>query len=215
MVGHRLSAVGLVLTIMLYGCAGISGVESYVNKKYQSKSNSVNKLAIVPLTHLGPSLACTGKCPPLEQVTDESFEKSFGELSGKIFILPMVKTRVFFSTNTDLLKKLLDITYSRQDLDNDPGLQKTLDGSELASLRERLEGADLLLVPARFDLVPQFGSIFGNSEFRLYDLHSGSLIYSSSEKINVNRSDEPGRGLTALVLISKAKEAFEKFYLRQ
>lgn len=57
--------------------------------------------------------------------------------------------------------------------------------------------------------------VFGYSEFRLYDLHAGTLIYSSSAKMNVNRADEAGRGVMAFVLIGRAKGDFEKFYLNK
>lgn len=213
MLRHLLAVCWVVSITALYGCSGITGVNAYVNKQYQNKPRFPNKLAIVPLTRLGPPLACPGKCPPLEQVSDESFEKSFKEFSGKVALIPMAKTRRFFDSNPNLLNRLLGLKYSEEDLSNNPGIQTTLDSEELATLRERLENADLLLVPSKLDLVPRLGGIFGYSEFRLYDLGVGSMIYSASRNMNVNQGDEPGRGLMAIVLLGMAAEDFEKLYL--
>ena len=215
MIGYRLAVYGLALITALYGCSGITGVNAYVNKQYQDKPKPNAKLAIIPLTRLGPSLACSGKCPPLREVTDEFFEKSFDGFSGKVMTVPIASTRSFFEAHQDLLNKLLDIKYSYQDLSADPGLKTVLDSKKLLSLREELANADVLLVPARFDLIPKFAGTSGYSEFRLYDLASGSMIFSSSRNMNVNRSDEEGRGLMAAVLIGRAASDFDKLYLNK
>lgn len=215
MTKYLLMFCGIASTILLHGCAALTGESVFANKQYQNRPSFPNKLAIVPLTRLGPPLACSGKCPPLEQATDQVFEESFGKFSDKVSLTPMAKNRSFFNANPDLLTKLLDIKYSEQELRDNPSLETALNSAGLASLREQLENADLLLVPAKLEFAPNLGMVFGYSEFRLYDLHAGTLIYSSSAKMNVNRADEAGRGVMAFVLIGRAKGDFEKFYLNK
>lgn len=200
-------------TLVLHGCSWLTEPNVYVNKQFDTKLKPAGKLAIVPLPRLGPSLPCTGKCPPLEQVTDQSFQKSFEGFPGEVRTVPMATTRTFFEGKPDLLNKLIGIKWSTQDLRNDPGLRKILSGEELASIREELGNANLLLVPARFDLIPHLGTVVGYSEFQLYDLDSGSMIFSSSRNMSVNRAEEADRGLMALVLISHGKSDFERLYL--
>ncbi|MBA5869621.1 MAG: hypothetical protein GDA68_06450 [Nitrospira sp. CR2.1] len=168
MIGLRQVVYGLVVTLVLHGCSWVTGSNVYVNKQYDTKP--AGKLAIVPLTRLGPSLPCTGKCPPLEQVTDQSFQKSFEGFPGEVQTVPMATTRTFFEGKPDLLNKVIGIKWSTEDLQNDPSLRKILSGEELASIREELGNANLLLVPARFDLIPYLGNVVGHSEFQLYDL---------------------------------------------
>lgn len=213
MIGYRQVVYGLAFTLVLHGCSWVTGTNVYVNEQYDTKPKPAGKLAIVPLAHLGPSLPCTGKCPPLEQVTDEYFQKSFEAFSGEVQTVPIATTRTFFQGKPDLLNKLVGIKWSTQDLRNDPGLRKILSGEELASIREELGNANLLLVPARFDLIPYLGNVVGYSEFQLYDLDSGSMIFSSLRNMTVNQAEEAGRGLMALVLISYSKSDFGKLYL--
>ena len=210
----RLAAYGASLVVLLDGCGSLSGQDTYINKQYESVPKAAKKLAIVPLTRLGDSLDPSGKSPLLTKVTDEYFEKSFADSPGRVSLTPMAKARSFFQTNPDLLDKLLDATYSKQQLKNSPGLKNILDSAEVSRLRQGLDGADLILVPAKLDLVPQWRGIFGYSEFRLYDLDSTSMIYSVTHKMNLNRIDEPGRGLMALALIGQASKDFKTLYLR-
>jgi len=214
MIGYRQVAYGLVFTLVLHGCSWVTGTNVYVNEQYDTKLKPAGKLAIVPLTRLGPSLPCTGKCPPLEQVTDKYFQKSFEGFSGEVQTVPIAATRIFFQGKPDLLNKLIGLKFSTQELQNDPGLRKILSGEELASIREELGDANLLFVPARFDLAPYLGNVVGHSEFRLYDLDSGSMIFSSSRNLTVNQGDEIGRGLMSIVLISYSKSDFARLYLK-
>ena len=214
MIGYRQVVYGLAFTLVLHGCSWVTGTNVYVNEQYDTKPKPAGKLAIVPLTHLGPSLPCTGKCPPLEQVTDEYFQKSFEGFSGEVQTVPIAATRIFFQGKPDLLNKLIGLKFSTQELQNDPGLRKILSGEELASIREELGDANLLFVPARFDLAPYLGNVVGHSEFRLYDLDSGSMIFSSSRNLTVNQGDEIGRGLMSIVLISYSKSDFARLYLK-
>lgn len=218
MTGYRLSIYVFALTIALFGCSSISGTSAYVNKQYEDKPQPNGKLAIVPLTRLGLSLPCSSKalrCPPLGPVTDEFFEKLFDRFSDKVTTVAMAKTRRFFEANRDVLNKLLDSKYSEEDLNANPSLTTVFDSKQLASLREELATADLLLVPSRFDLLPKLGATYGYSEFRLYDLDSGSLIYASSRNMNVTIGDEDGRGLMAGGLIGRATSDFEELYLKK
>lgn len=214
MIGVRQVVYGLVFTLVLHGCSWRTGTYVYLNKQYDTNPKPGGKLAIVPLTQLGSSLPCTGQCPPLEEVTDGSFQKLFEGFSGEVQTVSIARTRTFFKGKPDLLRKLIGLKFSTQDLQKDPGLRKILSGEELASIREELGNANLLLVPARFDLVPHFGSVVGYSEFRLYDLDSGSMIFSSSRNLTVNQGDEIGRGLMAIVLISNSKSDFARLYLK-
>ena len=206
MTGYRLTAYAFALTIALFGCSSISGTSAYVNKQYKDKPTPNGKLAIVPLTRLGLSLPCSSnalRCPPLGPVTDEIFEKLFDRFPSKITTVAIAKTRSFFEANQDVLNKLLDTTYSEEDLHANPSLKPVFDSKHLSSLREELATADLLLVPSRFDLLLKFGRTLGYSELRLYDLNSGSLIYASSRNMSVHIGDEDGRGLMASGLIGR------------
>jgi hypothetical protein len=218
MIGYRLTVFVLLLTIPLFGCSGITGTDTYVNKHYKDKPKSNVRLAIVPLTRLGPPLPCSSearKCPPLIPLIDNVFEKVFGRFPNKVTIIPMAKARRFFEANQDVLNKLVDIKYSDEDLSGNPSLETIFDNKQLASLREELAAADLLLVPVRFDLIPKFGRTFGYSEFRLYDLDSGSMIFTSSRNMNVNIDDEDGRALMAGALIDRSTSDFEELYLNK
>lgn len=210
----RQAVYGLVLIVALHGCSRLTGTDVYVNKQYDANLKSGGRLAIVPLTQLGPALPCTGRCPSLEEVTDGSFQKFFEGFSGEVQTVSIARTRTFFQGKPDLLKKLIGLRFSTQDLQNDPGLGKILSGEELALIREELSNANLLLVPARFDLVPHIGNVVGYSEFRLYDLDSGSMIFSSSRNLTVNQGGEIGRGLMAIALISYSKSDFTRLYLK-
>lgn len=205
----------LSLTVVLHGCSWLTGTDVYVNQQYDNPPKTGVKLAIVPITQTGPSLTCTGQCPPMEEVTDRSLQEFFTKFSDEVQIVSIAKTRTFFQRNPDVLSQLVALNFSSQELANDPGLRKILRGQELASLREELGDANLLLVPARFELVPHLGSVVGYSEFRLYDLDSGSMIFSTSRKLAVNRGGEIGRGLMAIVLISHSKSDFAKLYLKR
>lgn len=200
---------------LLYGCAGLSGVDIYVNKQYQGKPKPVAKLAIIPLTQLGDVVNPQRQTISLEKVTNDYFEKSFKDVAGKVSLVPMSKSGEAVRANPDLFAKILAIKYSERELNGNPGLQGTLDKKELALLRGQLDNAELLLVPARFALDPTSARIFGYSEFRLYDLDSGSLVYSGSRNINVDRVDGAGKGLTAIVLVGEASKDFKKLYLKQ
>ena len=101
MIGYRQVVYGLAFTLVLHGCSWVTGTNVYVNEQYDTKPKPAGKLAIVPLTHLGPSLPCTGKCPPLEQVTDEYFQKSFEGFSGEVQTVPIATTRTFFQEKPD------------------------------------------------------------------------------------------------------------------
>jgi|GEM_PF-4438578 len=218
MIGYRLATFALFFTIPLFGCSGITGTGTYVNKHYKDKPKSNVRLAIAPLTRLGPPLPCSSearKCPPLIPLIDNVFAKVFGRFSNKVTIIPMTKARRYFEANQDVLNKLVDTKYSEEDLSRDPSLTAIFDNKQLASLREELDTADLLLVPARFDLVPKFGRTFGYSEFRLYDLGSGSMIFTSSRNMNINIGDEEGRGLMAGALIDRSTSDFEELYLNK
>lgn len=211
----RRAVYGLVLIVALHGCSWLTGTDVYVNKQYDANLKPGGRLAIVPITQLGPSLTCTGQCPPMEEVTDRSFQEFFTKFSDEVQMVSIARTRTFFQGNPDLRSQLIALNFSSQELANDPGLRKILRGQELASIREELGDANLLLVPARFELVPHLGSVVGYSEFRLYDLDSGSMIFSTSRNLTVNRGDEIGRGLMAIVLISHSKSDFAKLYLKR
>jgi hypothetical protein len=215
MIRNQIAIFFLIIAAVVYGCAGITGEDAYFNDRYQINPRSATKVAIVPLTRLGPGLPCTGKCPPLDEVTDQYFEESFRKMTSRVVVIPMNKSRAYFGRNISLLNSLLDITYSKQELRNDPNLKSVLALTDLSSFREQLGDADLLLVPAKFDLGSVFGHMFGNSEFRLYDLYTGSLIYSTAKNFNVNRTDEAGRGLIAIILIGEASRDFDKYYLKR
>lgn len=206
---------GLTLIFVLHGCSWLTGTDAYVNKQYSINPKPGSKLAIVPLTQLGPSLPCTGKCPPLEEVTDGSFQKFFEGFSSQVQMVSITRTRTFLLEKPELVRKVIGLKFSAQELQNDPGLRKIFSGEELASIREELGDANLLLVPARFELIPYLGNVVGHSEFRLYDLDSGSLIFSSSRNLTVNQGNEIGRGLMAIVLISYSKSDFARLYLKQ
>ena len=204
-----------VFVALLYGCAGLSGVDIYVNKQYQGKPKSVAKLAVIPLAQFGEVVDGKGKTVSLEKVTSDYFEKSFKDVEGKVSLVPMSKSGEALRASPDLFAKVMAIKYSERELEGNPGLKGTLDERDLLRLREQLDNADLLLVPAQFDLVPQFGVISGYSEFRLYDLDSGSLVYSGSRSLNVNRVDGAGRGLMAIILVGQASKDFKTLYLKQ
>lgn len=215
MIGVRQVIYGLTLIVVLHGCSWLKGTDVYVNEQYATNSKPGGRLAIVPLTQLGPALPCTGRCPSLEEVTDGSFKKFFEGFSGEVQTVSIGRTRTFFQGKPDLLKKLIGLRFSTQELQNDPGLRKILSREELTSIREELSNANLLFVPARFDLVPHIGNVVGYSEFRLYDLESGSMIFSSSRNLTVNQGGEIGRGLMAIALISYSKSDFTRLYLKQ
>ncbi len=214
MVSVRQVVYGLALMVVLQGCSWLSGTDVYVNTQYNIDPKPGVRLAIVPIPQLGPPLSCTGRCPSMEEVTDKSFTDFFERFSGEVQTFSMENARAFFKGNSTLWKNLIGLTFSNHDLQNDPSLRKIFSGEELALIREGLGSANLLLVPARFDLVPYRGNVSGQSEFRLYDLESGSMIFSSSRNLMVNQGDEIGRGIMAIVLISHIKSDFSKLYLK-
>jgi len=208
-------ALWLLILFSLLGCPGFTGKNIYLNPKYKEPVKPNARLAIVPLTSLGNPLPCPESCPPLEQATDDYFEKTFNEISQTINVVPLSSSRHYFQKYPIILRQILQIKYSDQNLNNGPKLQETIGSDSLKILKKHLEEADLLLIPLTFNFVPKFNRLFGYSEFHLYDLNSGSLIYASSRNIAVNRVDEPGRGLLAFVLIAKGREDFDTLYLNR
>ena len=150
-----------LILFFLFGSPGCTGKNLYVNTNYEKTVKPNTQLAIVPLTSLGNPLPCPESCPPLEQATDDYFEKTFNDISQTINVVPLSSSRHYFQKYPIILRQILQIKYSDQNLKNYPKLQETIGSDSLKILKKHLEEADLLLIPLTFNFVPKFNRLFG------------------------------------------------------
>jgi hypothetical protein len=85
----------------------------------------------------------------------------------------------------DILQAIENIEHKSADLKRGTGLQDHLSVESLEKLKSGLGEPDLLLVPAEFSLKEINFSVMGKATVRLYDLHTGNLIFQNKENVNV------------------------------
>ena len=115
---------------------------------------------------------------------------------------------------TDTLNRIVKREYTKSELKESPGLMDLVGSTELLRLRDRLAAADLMLVPVDFDVRSAVGHTFGLARFRLFDLHSGSLIYENSTKLNVNLTGDQGVLLMNHLLVGYVRSDFDRHFLK-
>ena len=190
----------MLLACVLAACGG----DLYVNPSYRYLRSAPPRLAIIPLPlNLGPG--------------DASFTESFSDAPQRVTVVPVEGLRRTMGSDallTDTLNRIVKREYTKSELKESPGLMDLVGSTELLRLRDRLAAADLMLVPVDFDVRSAVGHTFGRARFRLFDLHSGSLIYENSTNINVNLTGDQGVLLMNRLLVSYVRSDFDRHFLK-
>ncbi len=190
----------IFVLFVVTGC----GSNLYVNKSYQNKSELPFKLAIIPITS------------DIESFADSVFTIIFRDSTNEQQLIESSTIREKLLNDEALAQSLNRVIlkdYSKAELSKGPNLKDVLDAQEIAMIEEQLYSADLMLVPVVFSLNSSLGLTIGNSTFRLYDLHSGELIFENSRNPNVNLSGEIGKKHMAISLIGWTYDDYEQHFL--
>jgi len=195
---------GLSTWILLAWVLTACGGDLYVNPSYRYLRSAPPRLAIIPLPlNLGPG--------------DASVTESFSDAPQRVTLAPVNGLRQTIGSDaplTDTLNRIIKKEYTKSELKESASLTDLLGSTELLRLREWLAAADLMLIPVDFAVTSAAGHTFGLARFRLFDLHSGSLIYENSTKINVNLTGEQGVLLMNHLLLGYVRSDFDRHFLK-
>jgi hypothetical protein len=189
---------GLVWAVACGVVAGCGG-DLYVDKSYRYMQSTPPRLAIIPL-------------PPDLGPTDAAFSSSFAKAPQSMTIVPLDRLRQTMNSDPALRIILDTILRAAASSDDRRDLKQLLNAGDLAGLRDRLEMADVLLLPVGFEIRTAVGRTFGRSRFRLYDLHTGSLVYDKSRDFNMNLVGGDGVRVMVLMLTSFARSDFDTYF---
>jgi hypothetical protein len=190
-----------VFSWLFTGC----GSDLYLNKSYNFQSKDTVTIAISPV----------GSQPTY---ADTAFARIFEDSTRAVQLLSPTEVRqALFSSTTlvSILNTIVSNTHSDADLAGDPNVVNLIGSKNFDELQRALTSAELILIPVSFNISSALGHTFGFTKFRLYDLHSGALVYEKSMDLNVDVAGEAGARYLTAALIAFAYEDFEKNYLNK
>ena len=206
----------LAIAFVFIGC-GIKGYDIYVNKSYQYGQSGKPKLTILPVTVTGNlsnvSLMNkeTGKREGIQSIVNTNFDRQFSKTEEHLLVSSPEKMNKLMAESADvkaMIGKINSQHYSKEELRNPPNLNQLLGDSAFNTLRSKLQ-SDILLVVVNFELNEVSSHTFSRSKVRLYDLHSGSLVYEVARNLNVNQIGEQGAVIATIVLVARLYSDYE------
>ena len=185
--------------ILIISAIFLATTISYGQKKYLNQNNVLDDndstLALVPIFSIG-------------EVNTDSLLHTF--YSKEYFAqLNLIEPDLIRGqlTNDTLLKliisKITSQEYSKKEIKQFPGLKTILDSNEMNYLKEKLNKADLILVPIELRFVTTGGYTFGYSRFRLYKINTGKLMLDCPMDFNVNSIDPKAKRNLSIILIGE------------
>ncbi len=189
-------------SFLLFGCIG----NLYVNKNYQFQQTRNFKLAIIPIGIDSMSF------------TDSTFTRFMDDLKNQQSLVSPAEIREKLMSDKDLseiLNKIIMKDYTKIELKNSPNLKSLLNENEFVTLSDKLNSADIMLIPIIFDLKATIiGYTFGYTKFRLYDIQTGALIFEDAIDLNVNLTGENGEKYLSIGLIDFVCSSYKKHFLK-
>ncbi|MCC2639787.1 MAG: hypothetical protein K0S45_200 [Nitrospira sp.] len=165
--------VAMVICALAQGC-GAKSDNFYLNSNHQLITNT-SKLVILPIGSADGALA------------DSAFEKAFEPQRESLVPLRNVRAKISNdNTLTTILGRDIQQEHSRAGSDQSPNLREFSREIDLPSLREKLDSADIMLLPLEFDFREVMGYTTGHFKYRFYDLRSGSLLFENHRDLSVN-----------------------------
>jgi len=191
-------------------CAPPLIAKKYENKQYKVSADQLPlKLAIIPIAYDDDDVKIT---------MDTVFEKMYTD-TGLVIPIPPTDLRQRIYDDSSLASLLLSIVkyeYTKEQRKSGPSLSQVLDSSQIAYLISVLERPDLLLVPMKFGVGSLLGVRTGGKlSLRLYDMHTGELIYEKDQDLNVDLTGKAGRDYLLLGLVAFTRDPYHKFLLDQ
>lgn len=117
------------------------------------------------------------------------FEDIFKDPNAPFTVMRLPRKLYIYEPDSVAITIMLaiqDIEYTPEDLAQNPALYDHISMDDMTYFNEAIGNPDLLLVPARFSLKEIESSVIGKSSVRLYDLHSGKLIFQNKEFADIN-----------------------------
>ncbi len=167
--------------VFLSSCAG----KCYVNESYPYTNSKAKKIALLPVVKELPYDADT--------VFYNVFRKKIGTFE---IVKP---SEIKQEMNGD--KKINDAVIAVSSLEYElrstmpaPRLKEDIKEEGFGSLRSACGDVDLLLVPSHFSMKSFGGLVTGKTKMRLYDMHTGTLIYEKALSLNVSPGGQARKG---------------------
>ena len=163
------------LTISLLILAGCSS-SGYINRNYVlQKSPEAIRFVLFP------------SFENMASESDSIFAIVFGQDFDKqrfvqpIFIREMIAVDEKFEK---MISSIYSKNYTGSELRNRSNLQDTLGAKGMTFLKGKFVNSDLALIPIRFVFKETGGNVAAYTMFRLYDLHTGDLLYQKEHHEN-------------------------------
>lgn len=186
----------LILLVLLFGLVSstVYGQKKSINKGYKF-SNKDTLLALIPV--LNSDFAYTDTL--LNKFYSEPGFNKFNLVKSDDIRLTIKEDKKFES----ILTKVISKQFTNKELKDFPNLNTLIDKSELDYLKTKLKQADFMLIPVEIRFGISFGSTFGYSCFRLFDLNTGDFITNCPMDFNVNSIDSQAQKNLSIILIGE------------
>jgi|WetSurMetagenome_2_1015567.scaffolds.fasta_scaffold242512_1 hypothetical protein len=158
--------------ISILGC---SSGNLFLNKGYHFENTRIHKLAILPVARPEYSI---------DTLMTEAFLGL--PIKPENMISPSdIRTRLDSDEYlAHLLSTVLITEHTKKQLKSNPSLLDFMTRQDLYAIQERLDMADLMIIPTRLVAInanSRDGSTFGVIHMRLYDLGTGALIFQNEK----------------------------------
>ena len=182
------------------------GSNIYLNKTYKFNNKSDFKLAIIPFY---------GELPA---PTDTAFTLIFADSVGaqKLISPSSIRSKIDSDNQLkDIIQKICMKGYTKEEQSKEINIKDLIAEDGLTYLREACGNADVCLFPIRFFVGASMGRLVGATQYRLYDLHSGILIYDVNESLNTELGHPDVDKQMVLTMIGLSYGDYEKHFLRK
>ena len=175
------------------------------NKNYQINKDSI-KLALIPIMNEQNSF------------NDTIMTKIFDDKLKSLQLVTPFETREIILKDARI-QKIIDtiilVDYKKKEVKGFPNLNTIIEKADIDYLKERMNKADLVLIPIVFNFKSMASHSFGYIKCRMYDLNTGDFVFEFSDDMNVNIGGQKAmKGLTG-VLLSVAYEYYNKNFLKR
>jgi hypothetical protein len=194
----RVILIGLVLLVL--GC----GSSFYLNKSYHFDAKPKFSLALVPADQ---------KTPLFDTLMVMAFRDDMP--SGQSLITPFdIESKIQNDNElVALLNKIILQDHTKQQLKSAPNLRNLMSEADFQSLQEKMDNADMLIVPIVFGVGSLLNNTMGKMKVRLYDLKDGSLVYEKEESPNVNIGGDAGKAYMAKFLFAIMAASYQENFV--
>jgi|GEM_PF-1758088 len=190
--------IGLIVSSTSFG-------QKEFNKNYKIDKDTI-KVSLIPIINERNSF------------NDTIMTKIFDNQLKNLQLITPFKTREIIMSDFRIQKiidRIVSIDYKKNEVKTFPNLNTIIEKPDVDYLKERINGADLVLIPIVLNFKSMASHTFGYIKFRMYDLNTGDFVFEFSDDMNVNISGENAmKGLTG-VLISVVYEYYSKNFLKR